>query len=958
LTPSRIHAALEGLPKTLDATYARILESIPKDHIRHAITILMLMVWSQRPLRLEEMADAIAIDLDADPAFDPRDRLSDPRDVLRLCRGLVILTPVVGDSVSGDQEQDLQLQLAHSSVRQFLLSGRAPAIIRLQMDQAFANAQFAKICLAYLFDVTAHSLPLEGMRSEFPFAQYSARYWSEHARIVGATDNVLLGVVASFLDHGNPAFGTCYHLFDPDIPQLSTSEDSASELPDPLYIASLQGLDQAVENLLERGSDINAESGLYGNPLQAASFAGYHGTVQILLDNGAGVNNQGGKYGNALQAASANGHSSILEMLLRNGADVNARNGRYGTALHAALLNGSYEMVQTLLDMGADPNAQDEFSGTALYAASQQGLDQIVQNLIDHGADPNARGGEYGTALQVAAFKGHHGIVQILVDHGADVNAQSHNHGTAFHIASEGGHKSIVHILLESGANIVTADQPARSSKYQEGHSNVAYSEFHDSGYSSCQTQSVDEYGDEDSQPLDDEIEPVGSVETDVQSSTESLAFSNVREAAAHEIARTFIRDDEISKLYDVGRERMGDSKFIENHRRLLKLFYLEAAKDAKFASHHVVVRFLRSRVARVRISARIIEAKDSQDDGSELDIDRGQSLRLINGILIQADKRRIQADKRRIQADKRRDTSRWIEALQSGSKEQSGIDSGSGDDTWASLAHESPVLQLLADNLNELEDFDDEDFDDLDANNEEEAVARVDDLFHVPAIVKMTEFLMGGRAFRIYKSNLRRFAHGKRILPTAFRIALLADDLALAVELLENESEAVTQSGLGFEWIKEPLAMGFAPSEVVRLIIRQQEDPSWKEEGNQAIGVGRWNEARELIRGEEPGTSHRRLITEYLIATDHQAISSPEQHDDLLLPLESEPDLLENLAWKQRSGSLKTRTQAICLDVWKQGTSRIRESIVWSGLILGPLQSGYTRITWKDVSSVPYTLL
>jgi hypothetical protein len=121
------------------------------------------MVWSQRPLRLEEMADAIAIDLDADPAFDPRDRLSDPRDVLRLCRGLVILTPVVGDSVSGDQEQDLQLQLAHSSVRQFLLSGRAPAIIRLQMDQAFANAQFAKICLAYLFDVTAHSLPLEGM---------------------------------------------------------------------------------------------------------------------------------------------------------------------------------------------------------------------------------------------------------------------------------------------------------------------------------------------------------------------------------------------------------------------------------------------------------------------------------------------------------------------------------------------------------------------------------------------------------------------------------------------------------------------------------------------------------------------------------------------------------------------------------------------------------------------------
>jgi hypothetical protein len=47
----------------------------------------------------------------------------------------------------------------------------------------------------------------------------------------------------------------------------------------------------------------------------------------------------------------------------------------------------------------------------------------------------------------------------------------------------------------------------------------------------------------------------------------------------------------------------------------------------------------------------------------------------------------------------------------------------------------------------------------------------------------------------------------------------------------------------------------------------------------------------------------------------------------------------------------LKTRTHAIFLDVWNQGMGRIRESIVWSGLILGPLESGYTRITWKSVS-------
>jgi hypothetical protein len=72
---------------------------------------------------------------------------------------------------------------------------------------------------------------------------------------------------------------------------------------------------------------------------------------------------------------------------------------------------------------------------------------------------------------------------------------------------------------------------------------------------------------------------------------------------------------------------------------------------------------------------------------------------------------------------------------------------------------------------------------------------------------------------------------------------------------------------------------------------------------------------------------------------------------------VESKP-ALENLPWKYSPGSLKTKTNAICLDVWKQGMSRIRESMIWSGLILGPLQSGHTRITWKNVSSVSYSLL
>jgi ankyrin repeat protein len=73
----------------------------------------------------------------------------------------------------------------------------------------------------------------------------------------------------------------------------------------------------------------------------------------LLLDKGADVNAQGGYYGNALQAASAGGHKEMATLLLDKGADVNAQGGEYGNALQAASANGHKEMATLLLEMGA-----------------------------------------------------------------------------------------------------------------------------------------------------------------------------------------------------------------------------------------------------------------------------------------------------------------------------------------------------------------------------------------------------------------------------------------------------------------------------------------------------------------------------------------------------------------------------------------------------------------------------
>ncbi|KEY72966.1 hypothetical protein S7711_10190 [Stachybotrys chartarum IBT 7711] len=90
------------------------------------------------------------------------------------------------------------------------------------------------------------------------------------------------------------------------------------------YSASYGGRDKIVELLLDKGANVNAEGGKYGNALYAASSEGHDKIVELLLDKGANVNAEGGKYGNALYAASSEGHDKIVELLLDKGANVNA----------------------------------------------------------------------------------------------------------------------------------------------------------------------------------------------------------------------------------------------------------------------------------------------------------------------------------------------------------------------------------------------------------------------------------------------------------------------------------------------------------------------------------------------------------------------------------------------------------------------------------------------------------
>jgi ankyrin repeat protein len=94
----------------------------------------------------------------------------------------------------------------------------------------------------------------------------------------------------------------------------------------------VNGKQDIVRYLVERGADVNAYGGEHGYALQAAAYQEREGMIRYMVEQGADVNAQGGYFGNALQAAVYTGNYDIVRLLVERGANVKLRAAN--TAMH------------------------------------------------------------------------------------------------------------------------------------------------------------------------------------------------------------------------------------------------------------------------------------------------------------------------------------------------------------------------------------------------------------------------------------------------------------------------------------------------------------------------------------------------------------------------------------------------------------------------------------------------
>lgn len=433
------------MPETLDETYARILRSIKKQHRPDAIRILQFLIYSDQPLTVDQLVDAMVVDISGNGNFDPEMRLPIPCEIMRICSSLLSLVEVP-ERCFFRKRPPYEVHLAHFSVKEYLMSERVEESFRPSLACPEARASITQVLLIYLSHI-GKSIPAETISQhsdkyidrcrsgkyrglhvlhpsdyKFPLTTYSADNWMIHAR--GAEESILSKILQFFCENPEAYIAWC-HLFIQDGSKFGDEFDPSVTV-EPLYCASGAGLIYTVKSLLQNGANVNAEGGPYSTPLGAASRAGHVKVVSILINHGAQVNpDDKGRYvplnGHALQIASYNGHYEIVQILIEHGAIVNAQEGFYGNALTAACYHGYRQIAETLIAHGANINAQAGFYGYSIVAAAYYGHLAIVRLLIDHGADVNAHTSM--TALSAASERGHERIVQLLRDHGAEPNS-------------------------------------------------------------------------------------------------------------------------------------------------------------------------------------------------------------------------------------------------------------------------------------------------------------------------------------------------------------------------------------------------------------------------------------------------------------------------------------------------------------------------------------------------------
>ena len=448
-----------------------MLKDIKKQNRVYARRLLQCLVVAIRPLRIEELAEVLAVDFDdaeGTPRLKPDWRWEDHEQaLLTSCSSLIAIVKTGYSRI---------VQFSHFSVKEFLTSARLATssgdVSRYHIDLGAAHTILAQACLGILLQ-SVDCVEEDNVGKSSSLVEYAAQYWTIHAQFKEVS-SCLRKAMGYLFDPDKPYFAAWLQLHNMDRkPEYGTSLYIFTEDPEPdtspLYYAALCGFQDVVEDLvIKYPQHVNARSGCYVTPLVAALAGGHSVIAKYLYDNGAHLNIPGDLQRTPLHSAAWYGDLEMVQVLLDYKADINPRSSYNSTPLHEASEGPVFspqtiprlpDVVRLLLEHGADVNALDGYNSTPLHEAARNGRVGVIRMLLKHGANVGAEDREGSTPL-LAAVGPLYGmwhvsqneraeVVSVLLEYGANVGAKDNEGRTAVQIASEKGYDKIVKLLSE-----------------------------------------------------------------------------------------------------------------------------------------------------------------------------------------------------------------------------------------------------------------------------------------------------------------------------------------------------------------------------------------------------------------------------------------------------------------------------------------------------------------------------
>ena len=458
--PPSVARILEELPETLDETYERVLREINKANREHARRLLQCLTVALRPLRVEELAEVLAIDFDAPaqggiPQLNPKWRWTDQHQaVLSTCSSLIAIV---------DYGRSKMVQFSHFSVKEYLTSDRlahsSGDVSRYHIVLEPAHTILAQACLGVLLRLDDHAN--NSNVDDTPLVEYAARHWVDHGRFEGVSSRIR-DAMEYFFDADKPHWTPWCQVQNIDVSwgEFTPREGLNDALP--LYYASLGGFYELVEHLVGKHPEhINARGGRMVTPLVAALRGKYFEVAELLHRHGADVNVLGKNKITPLHVACADELVDIMHWLLDHGAGMNVLNKWLYTPLHVAANCGRLQSARTLIEHNADIHIQGKYGRSPLHVAAMHWIkhdqDDVIQVLLDHGANPNARDDNNATPLHYSSWfqLSDGGTVEgtrLLLKHGAIIDAEDNEGRTPLQLALDHGREDIATCLKEHGA--------------------------------------------------------------------------------------------------------------------------------------------------------------------------------------------------------------------------------------------------------------------------------------------------------------------------------------------------------------------------------------------------------------------------------------------------------------------------------------------------------------------------